>query len=41
LFYDSVLIEPWAVIELAHPTRGEANMGHIGDDTAIEEKFLA
>jgi hypothetical protein len=41
LFYHPVLVESWTVIEFAHSTGGEANMGHIRDDTATEVIFLA
>jgi hypothetical protein len=41
LLNDTILIESWTVIKFAHPARGEANMGHIGDHTATELGFLA
>jgi len=41
LLNNSVLVEPWAVIKLAYSTRGEANVGHIGEDTAFEDNNLA
>ena len=41
LFNHSVFIETRTVIKFADSTGGEANMGHIRDDTATEVIFLA